>query len=164
MYPHQILRCQITDHLSQRMVMVDLTVAVGEQEQTVGSADSPAQILDDVEGCLIRPMGVLNNQNRRTEATRQKVQKDLHHRPPVTFLQNFTKRRLSPGDIPERTQRLTSQQIVTRPKVDMGVISMSLDELANQRALADTRLPTEQHHLAACCVKPRNKFVKNLEF
>ena len=109
MYPHQILRCQITDHLSQRMVMVDLTVSVSEHKQPVGSGNPSTQIFDDVEGCLICPVSVLDHQNRGTEATRQKVEKDLHHRPTVTLLQNFTKRRLLPGDVPERAQRLRGQ-------------------------------------------------------
>ena len=154
MYPHQILWCQITDHLSQRMVIVDLTVTVGENQQTVDCADPPTQIFDDIEGGLVGPVSVLHHQNRRTETTRQKVQKDLHHRPPVALLQNLTKRRLLPGDIPERTPRLRSQQIVTKPEIDMRLIVATPETLPDQKALANTRLTPEQDHFPPSRVHP----------
>ncbi len=61
MHPHQVLRGKLPNHLSQRMVVVDLAVPIGEKEQPVGSDDPPTQVFDGVEGCLISPLSVLDH-------------------------------------------------------------------------------------------------------
>ena len=56
MDPEEDLRRKLPDHPAKRVVGIDLTVAVGQDDDAVGASDPPTQELDDVEGCLIGPL------------------------------------------------------------------------------------------------------------
>ena len=69
MNPHQHLRWKFPDHMSQGMVVVDLAIAVCEKEQSARSSDSSPQILDHIQRCLVRPLRVLDHEDRRAHAS-----------------------------------------------------------------------------------------------
>ena len=53
-----------------------------------------------------------------------------------------------PSDLPERTERLRGQQIVTRPEENERPIAMSLNNMSDQCALANPGLAPNQDDLS----------------
>lgn len=131
------------------MLVVDLAIAVGEYEQPVGSGDPSAQIPDCVESHLICPLSVFDHENRGTQAPGQQFEKHRHHGQAITVLQSLSQRSLFAGDVPERRQRLRSQQIITKSDMDVGLIGVALDKFPDQGGLADAGLSTHEDDFPA---------------
>ena len=64
---------------------LDLTIAIGENEKPVAAPDPATQEFDHVERCFVRPLGVLEHENRWAQLARQEIEEGLHHRPAISL-------------------------------------------------------------------------------
>ncbi len=46
---------------------VDLTIAIGQDEQAVAHPDAPPEVLDQIERRFVRPMHILDHENGRSQ-------------------------------------------------------------------------------------------------
>jgi hypothetical protein len=135
------------------MVGRQLVVAVGDQQQRPGPLHPPAQEHQQVQGRLVRPVGVLHHHH--------------HHRGPASLVQLVQERgehglpRVPggeqpgqpaaglAGDVVQRPQRPGREQRVTGPQQEPGIRRVPLGEPPYQRRLADAGLARHQHDAAA---------------
>ena len=135
------------EHPLQRMVPVDLVVAVGH-DQHGGQGVHPApEVAQHVERCLVRPMRVLHHQHRR--AAGQLGQQRGEHALPLVAGQGAGQRSVRrPSRIADRPECARRQQVVTGAGQDPGAPTDSADERPYHGGLADPRLAEQQHHRA----------------
>ena len=131
------------------MVVVELTIAIGEKQQSIGPGDSAPDVLDRIESGLVGPVRVLDDEDGRANRTRQQVEHRLQDTRPIAVMQGRRYRHLIAGQIPEWAKRLRNQQVVTRPKENVCSVCLTINELVNQRAFADTGFAAKQHDLAS---------------
>ncbi len=136
------------------MVVVNLLISIGEEQQSIGSGDAPPQIPDGVQCRLISPLRVLDHQHRGPHRPRQQLQQRFKQGRAITIGERLVDAGFGAGDVVERTQRLRGNQVVAEPGENVRRIVMALDEFLDQRGLADTGFAADQDDLAPRITRP----------
>jgi hypothetical protein len=133
--------------------MVDrhLVIAVGDHQERLGVLYPTPQEHQQVQGRIIRPVGILHHGHLRPAAPVQLVEERGEQLLPRTAgrQQRGQPAAHLPGDVVQRTQRTGREQRVTDPQQEPGIPRVQLGEPAHQRRLADAGLARHQDDTAA---------------
>jgi hypothetical protein len=141
---HRGARPQLAEHDPERVGEVQLVVAVGGDHERGHGLDSPAEQPKDVQRRFVRPVEVLDDQDRRARGP-QLAQELCGDRVwpglPADELLQRAARLL--GDVQERPQRAGSEERVTRA-VEHSCRRLLLQECTHERGLAPARLAADE--------------------
>ncbi len=149
----------VTDDTPQRMLKVDVTVAVGEDQDAVRARDAPPQEPDGVQGRGVSPLRVLDDEDRRARP-RHEAEHVLHQSRSIARIQLLAQRWLGPRHVPEGVERSRDEQVVTGTAVDECRGRLRGGERGDQGALADARLAPDEDDLAAGRAEPADDIVQ----
>jgi len=127
-----------------------LVVAVGDEQQRPGPLHPPAQEHQQVQGRLVRPVGVLHHDHPGPAPLVQLVEErgeDGLPWPPRGEQPGQPAARL-PGDVVQRPQRPGREQRVAGPQQEPGIRRPPLGEPPDQGRLADAGLARHQDDTA----------------
>jgi hypothetical protein len=141
---------QLSEDDPQRVAKVELVVAIGAEHERRRRVGLPGQQPHDVEGGLVGPLQVLEDEDRR-RAARELAQQRAGHlvRPRVA------RRGVSQvaagllGDVDERPQRARREERVARAPKDPRGPAVLVDEAPCERGLAGAGLAGDEHEAAA---------------
>jgi hypothetical protein len=144
------LRSQPADDRAEGVVDRQLVVAVADQQQRPGPLDPPAQEHQQVQGRLVRPVGVLHHDHPRPSSLVQLVQeRGEHGLPRVSGGEQPGQPAAGlPGDVVQRAQRPGREQRITNAEQEPGIRRPPLGEPPDQRRLADAGLARHQDDTA----------------
>ena len=130
------------------MPRADLVVAVGNREHCVCAMDATAEILEQIKRCLIRPMHVLEHDQRLFAL--QLVQRCSENVVPIrTGIDRPQQRALRlPRDVVQRSERSGCKERIAGPPKHPR-LALLPGELLYQRRLADARLAGHERDTAA---------------
>jgi hypothetical protein len=138
---------------AERMVDRQLVVAVADDQQRPGPLHPPPQKHQQIQGRLVRPVGVLDHHNLRARRLVQLIQERSEQVlpwPPRGQQLGQPAARL-PGDVVQRPQRPGREQRVTSAEEEPSIRPMPLGEPLDQCRLADAGLANHQGDEAAGC-------------
>ena len=105
------------------MVLHDVAVPVGEDQQAVGPADAATDEPNEVDGRGVRPMHVLHDHDRRLQSSVHQLQDPAERRLAVLGVERLFEVRILGGHVPDRTERPCGQQVVAAPDEGVRVVS-----------------------------------------
>ena len=119
------------------MPRADLIVAIGDREQHACAVNAAAQILEQVERCLVRPMHVLED-DQCLRPSLQLIERSGEDFVAVrSGIDGRQQRALRlPRDVVQRGKRTGSEERIARPP-QHGRRALLLREFLQQRGLAD---------------------------
>lgn len=162
--PDEVLRGQLPDDPAQGMVGVDLAVAVGEHQQRVRPRDPATEVLDRVECRLVGPVGVLDDENRRSRRVAQQSHRVVPQPLPVACGERLRDRRALVSHVPERAEGLGCGEVVTPSREHHTLPCVARGYLPDEGALADAGLTANEHDRATRCGNPRHARVHRCQF
>ena len=127
------------------MTALDLVVPVGGDHETRRRVDSPAEHAQRVQGRLVRPVQVFQDEHETARELRQDGTGDHARIARVGDRAGKTAARL-PGDIDERSERCGRREVLARPTQDAEPWSRA--ERAHEGRLADAGLAADEHEPA----------------
>jgi hypothetical protein len=148
---------QIAEDAAQRVVGADLVVSVGDDDQDPRPLDAAAEEAQQVEGCLVGPVGVFDCQQR-----------GLASGTPLQCRQHGAEEEVPPGaadeealdvaaeiggDVEERAERAGRRERVAGADQHPGALPDLGGEPAQQDGLADAGLATEQDEAAPAPIR-----------
>jgi len=128
------------------MVALGFVVPVRRDHEPRDAVDAPAEDAQHVERRLVRPVDVLDHDDRGAVELREQRPR---HRPRVRPGREQLRQRpaRAVGDVSERAERARRGEVLARPGKDPRVRSPA--ELADERGLADPGLAADEHEPAA---------------
>lgn len=139
---------QVAEHHPQRVAGVDLIVAVGAHHHRIPLTDAAAEETKQVQGPLIGPVDILDDQHRRLNGALQPPHELGEHLGSVRGqLQQVSHARVGVGcDVENRAQRPRSGEGVAGPDQNPDAGCGTPARLTNQTGLARSRLAGDQGH------------------
>src|ERR1043165_7223404 len=126
------------------MTPFELVVAVRKQDQRADVVDLPDQEAEDVEGRLVGPVDVLEDDDSRG------VWRERSHERADELVELLSRRQRVPevaveavGDIEQRAERPRGEERVAVAEQERGPPALLGGETVEQRRLSDTRLAAD---------------------
>ncbi len=143
------------------MVALGLVVPVRRDDEPRDAVDAPAEDAQHVERRLVRPVDVLDHDDRGAVGLREERPR---HRPGVRpgREQLLERPARAVGDVGERAERARRGEVLARPGEDPRLRSPA--ELADERGLADPGLAADEHEPAALAPGLREDVEQRLPF
>ena len=143
---HRLVRGQGSEHDPQRMRAVELVVPVAGDHERGNCLDPATQKLQHVECGPVRPVNILENEDRRPVALELGDERRLHLvRPRALADEPFEVASRHSGDVEQGTKRARREQRIARtPQHPCGIRSLAA-EAAEQRRLPDSRLARDEN-------------------
>jgi hypothetical protein len=118
------------------MARADFVVAIRQRQHGACAMDAPTQEFEQIERCLVRPMQVLENDQRSLAL--ELVERRVEDCAPILLRAQSLEQRTSrlPRDIVERSERTGCKERVARAPQQTR-IALPLRECPHQRRLAD---------------------------
>jgi hypothetical protein len=141
---------ELAEHDPQGMAQRELVVAIGRDDERRRRVHLARQEAQDVEGRLVGPVQVLEDEHGRRAARElaQQGHRDLVRvRPARGHACELAAGVL--GDVEQRTESAGREERVARPPQDPGRLPAGVSEAARQRRLPGARLAGEEHHAPA---------------
>jgi hypothetical protein len=146
---------ELADQDPQRVHALELVVSIGHEDEARRVLDPASQQPDDVERRLVRPVCVLEHEDRRPRAKlTQQLRRDLVR----TGSARNERSELATGhvrDIEEWPQRTRREECLARPREHTDRRGLLGAEPLHERRLADPGLSSEQDETAAARVRLR---------
>ena len=128
---------------------IELVVAVRRDHERVHRLDAAAEQPKDVERCLVRPVHVLDDDDRGLPGAQLVAERRKDGLRLLAPLDDVREGRAAlERDVHERPQRTRCVQTVARPPQDAGRVGTVAAELLNERRLADARLAGDEREPA----------------
>ena len=143
--PPHALAGQRAEHLPQRVVVAHRVVAVGEQQHAGQLRHPPGEVADDVEGGVVGPVDVLDDQHRGLGG--ELPVDGAEDRVALRGLHGGVQRAVAAAHhVAERAERAGGHQVVA--DADEHPDAGPLGERPHQAGLADPGLAGDQHDRA----------------
>src|SRR5438309_2043902 len=129
----------------------ELVIAIGHQNQSRNLIDPPSQQSHYIQRCLVRPMDVLDDENRRFPPAQLVDNRDGHlarHPPASNYLFELAADRRS--YVEQGTQRMRCEKRIAGAGYYPDV-SLVASEATDQHCLADSSLTGHQHQASSGC-------------
>jgi hypothetical protein len=131
------------------VVVIDLAVTVGQHDRCASATDASAREADGIERGLVCPVRVLDDEQRGLRPA-EDIHDGLHEPGTVTLPEARLEAGLLARHIPERGQRHGDEKVITGSPEHADLGRTGAHELGHEGALADPRLASHEHDLAAC--------------
>ncbi len=132
---------KVAEHGAEPMILIELVVAVGDQDQAARRVHASAEETERVERCLVRPVSVLDHHHR---GQRKLVEQRRVPLVPVPALERSCNRRLARRHVVERPKRAGRRERVTRPPEHAHAAGKIGAEGAHEARLAHAGLPADE--------------------
>ena len=142
-------RCELTEHESQRVTRVQLLLPIAQGDHGADRLDAAGDEADHVERRLVRPVDVLDHDDRRPAPAQLFDERRGHGVWDRVAAKEVGQSVACLGrDVVERAERLRRQERVAHPPEDAHVPGPAGAELLQERRLPGTCLAGDHRHAA----------------
>ena len=138
----------LPQEVTQGVAAAQLVVAVGENEECGQPVDAPDEKAQSVQGRLVRPVHVLDDEYRRMRSDGQLSVEGLVDAVPVTAVRDGSGQlgTHTADEVAERPQRAPSGEIIALADQDPSTPGKPVGQRPDQARLADSGLTEDERH------------------